>query len=194
MDDSIDKLFAAPMGPRKQYELLDAIGVLVSERARARFKDQKGPGNVRWEERAVPNIAGMIRDLVRSPGRVTFPARRFESTPALVDTGRLRQSIEHRVDVARGEVEVGSALPYAARMQEGGEEFIRATPEVAGGLINAANRGEGKRHRKALITAAKEISNTGGYLLSVPSREFLGFDRGEDLEILNLVVDVLWSD
>jgi len=95
---------------------LKQIGVLMVAESQAAFKAQ-GHGTKKWEPRAPVNLFGIIADF--HAGRRKPPARRFETRPALRDTGRLAKSIAYEV---RGDtVEVGTNLDYAAVHQTGGE-------------------------------------------------------------------------
>jgi len=103
----------------KPETLLKQFGTLIALRAQRAFKDQKR-GTFRWKDRAVPNVPGILSDIRRGKNP---PARRFESRPAVVDTGHLAGSIAFRVTGAKT-VEVGTVVPYASTQQYGGEVDI----------------------------------------------------------------------
>jgi phage gpG-like protein len=94
---------------------LKQIGALMVAESQKSFRDQQH-GEDKWEPRAPVNAYGIIADFSKGG---TPPARRFESTPALKDTGRLSGSIAFKVN-GRSSVSVGSNLPYAGTMQHGG--------------------------------------------------------------------------
>jgi hypothetical protein len=71
------------------------------------FRDQRF-GSDAWEPRAPVNVFAIIADF--HAGKKSPPQRRFESRPALRDTGRLAQSISWKL-VGTDVVEVGSNLP-----------------------------------------------------------------------------------
>mgnify|MGYP003634348228 CR=1 FL=1 len=96
--------------------VLKQIGVLMVAESQRAFKEQKHGGKS-WDERAPVNIFGIIADF--AAGKRKPPNRRFETRPALRDTGALAKSIAFEV---RGKVvEVGTNLDYAAVHQFGGK-------------------------------------------------------------------------
>ena len=93
--------------------LMDRIGVTVASRFQQRFT-----GNPPWEDRAIPNVGGIVRYLQKGQVTPEIPNRFFQSRPALVDTGRLRASITHEV-VDDHTVAVGTNAEYARKQQLG---------------------------------------------------------------------------
>ena len=87
----IERWEAALKNPKKALTQIGALMVSESQRA---FRAQKFGKDV-WQERAVPNIYGIISDFHR--GVSNPPKRRFEPRPALTDTGRLSKSIAFKV-------------------------------------------------------------------------------------------------
>jgi hypothetical protein len=81
----------------KPETLLKQFGTLIALRAQRAFKDQRR-GSFAWKERATPNVPGILSDIRRG---ATPPRRRFESRPAVVDTGHLAGSIAYRVTGAK---------------------------------------------------------------------------------------------
>ena len=99
---------------------LEQIGILMVAESQRAFKDQQH-GEAKWSERAPVNVFGIIADFTE--GKRAPPKRRFQSTPALRDTGRLAKSIAFAV---KGKiVEVGTNLDYAAVHQTGGKVFSK---------------------------------------------------------------------
>lgn len=95
--------------------VLKGIGaVMVSESQRA-FREQKF-GATTWRARGSVNTMGIIADF--HAGRRKPPARRFETRPALRDTGALGRSIAAKV--SGNAVTVGSNLAYSGVHQSGG--------------------------------------------------------------------------
>ena len=94
--------------------LMTKIGAILQQQAQASFRRQRR-GRVPWAPRMTPNVPGIVADLNagRSP-----PGRRFTGRPALVDTGRLRNSITFRATAST--VTVGTSVKYAGVQQEGG--------------------------------------------------------------------------
>lgn len=95
---------------------LKQIGALIVSESQEAFKTQQ-LGKDKWDERGVPNVYGIIADF--HMGKAAPPKRRFESTPALMDTGALKKSIAMRV-VSRRVIAVGTKLPYAGVLHKGG--------------------------------------------------------------------------
>ena len=95
---------------------LNKIGIFMVAESQRAFKDQSH-GDASWDERAPVNIFGIIADFAQ--GKKKPAARRFETRPALINTGQLRRSIAH--NVIGNAVEVGTNLDYAAVHQFGGE-------------------------------------------------------------------------
>ena len=95
---------------------LKQVGVVLVAASHEAFAAQ-GLGGTKWSKRANPNVYGILSDF--DAGK-TPPGRRFESEKTLIDTGRLRQSIAFRV-LSSSVVEVGSNLPYADRLNRGGD-------------------------------------------------------------------------
>jgi phage gpG-like protein len=109
-----------PSDPLKQ------IGAMLVSASQRSFKDQ-GLGQDKWQPRAPINVFGIISDF--HAGKKKPPARRFETRPALKDTGALQKSIAF--EVTGNTVEVGSNLPYASVHQFGGEtESLPITKKV----------------------------------------------------------------
>lgn len=114
---------ANPSGALKQ------VGAIIAAESRKSFREQRH-GRDAWEQRSVPNVYGIVADFAKGS---TPPARRFESRPALRDTGALSRSIAFRVTGGRSVV-IGSNLPYAGTHQYGGtteSETITATVQKA---------------------------------------------------------------
>ncbi len=103
--------------------VLEEIALTMWVKANEAFDDQGRPEGT-WSPRFAPNFAGIVNRLNRG---LSPRASDFEPKPALHDTGRLKNSLAHRV---RGNVaEVGTNVPYATRMQEGGPSEITLTPQ-----------------------------------------------------------------
>lgn len=95
-------------------------GILVASSQKA-FREQKF-GGIPWPERYPNqkrprlNIAGALSDA--AAGRPAPKPNRFQERPAGMDTGALKNSISFRVEGDK--VFVGSKLPYASIIHEGG--------------------------------------------------------------------------
>lgn len=125
---------------------LKQVGVLMVAESQQAFRDQKLGADV-WEPRRPINVPGIIADF--AAGKKAPAARRFETRPALKDTGRLAASIAFKVTGTQV-VEVGSNLPYAGVHQHGGEsETLPITQDVRK-LMAAWLRGPGRKYRTQL--------------------------------------------
>ena len=148
---------------------LKQIGVMMVAESQAAFKAQRF-GSTQWRQRNNPNVFGIISDFTQ--GRRKPPARRFESRPALSDTGRLAKSIAFQV---KGKiVEVGTNVEYASLHNFGGvskSEKITLTVQ--------------QRIGKWLAKQSEDLQERLGWLLGdqardqqlemrVPKRQFVG--------------------
>lgn len=132
---------------RQRGPLLDVIGRKLAESSRMRFEDQRAPGGQAWAPSA---------------------RAREQAGQTLVDTGRLRDSITHRV--AGDGVEVGTNVIYAATHQLGAEIQARNAPYLA---FKIGDR---------FVRVRK---------VSIPARPFLGVDADDEADILALSADYL---
>lgn len=159
----VDKKLTDPSKALKQ------IGVTMVAESQASFKEQRF-GRKAWRGRSPVNVFGIISDFAQ--GRREPPARRFETRPALRDTGRLANSIAFAV---KGKVvEVGTTVPYASLHNFGGvskSEKITLTVQ--------------QRIGKWLRKQSEELQQRLGWLLGddardqqlemrVPKRQFVG--------------------
>lgn len=123
------------------------MGQHLLSQAQKAFQDQRR-GPIAWQPRAVPNVAGIVEDL--KVGANVKP-RRFDATPAGVDTGRLgRYSIGENYEATTGGFEVFSTVPYSEKIQEGGPSRVEITPAVVENLKTVM-----KRSRSTVKKAAK---------------------------------------
>lgn len=119
---------------------LKMIGVLAQADSQQAFKSQRF-GRKKWAARAPINIYGIIADF--AAGKDKPAARRFDSRPALVDTGRLRSSIAFKVSGRK--VTIGSSLDYAAVLNEGGpiesEKLTERVQQAISEWLDGQNEG-----------------------------------------------------
>ena len=162
-------------------DILTAVGALVLAENQQNFRAQSGGGKP-WMARSTPNIAGLISDF--NAGR-NPPSRRFSPRPALVDTGRLRQSLTFAVQGS--EVNVGTSLQYAPRLQEGGVERLRLTAQ-------------GRQNLGSFLARRRDLGARLGFLLSprrraitirIPPRTIVGMSNQLLGDVLNEIADVL---
>lgn len=151
---------------------LKQIGALMVAESMAAFREQRF-GKVAWKERGTPNVFGIIKDF--HEGREP-PQRRFESRPALMDTGRLARSIAFVV-LSRDTVEVGSPLAYAVKHHRGGEvESEKITEKVQKALGEwLKDQGGDLRKRLGFLLNAKFRDQT--LKMEVPARPIVGVTR-----------------
>lgn len=168
--------------------IANAIGRFLQERAKDRFNEQAFDGQ-EWPERSVPNLAGIISDLKRGRRPTQLPKRRFEGRPALIDEGTLKKSIGYEVSDDGTLITVGSPLPYAQRMQEGGKSTIQIPSDVRQGLRKVAGSNQVKQlpdpdaaARRLIAASRKEEIE-----IDVPARPFLGLDEQDIDDIMEML-------
>ncbi len=180
VDDRRDVTFRLDLAPVKERlgdlrPLLTEIGVTLAAKSQESFKKQ-GYGRSKWPGRMVPNVPGIVGDLNRN---MSPPKRRFQPRPALVDTGKLRQSISFQVGAA--DVVIGTNLDYASQQQMGGLVKVRLL----------------KSSRKALADLLRkrpDLRSQLGWLFSKPQfevkirpRQFIGYDADDQKAVKDLV-------
>lgn len=151
--------------------LLNRIGSYVASQFQARFKQQP------WPERRVPNVGAIVRYLSRGQVRPDLPERYFQSRPVLQDTGRLRQSITHRLDSSKS-VAIGTNVAYGRRQLLGLPESMAGggpggDPSVRAGARYLLARTSDPTHASALewILAQDLIT------ITPLARDFLKVDK-----------------
>jgi len=108
--------------------VLTALGLVILSKSQNAFKKQR-LGRTPWPPRHVPNVAGIVSDLNRG---AKPPSRRFQPRPALVDTGRLRNSLGMQVGIDA--VNVGTDVKYAKDHEQGKTVTIKLTKAGKSGL------------------------------------------------------------
>ena len=171
---ALTKLRNALNDPRP---LLQAVGLLMVGRAQSAFRDQ-GRGGVSWLPRGVPNRMGVLEDLKagRSP-----PSRRWDATPAGIDTGRLRQSIAYRIEGAT-KVVVGSNLPYASDVQRGATKTLELDAGLRSSLSAWLKKLGGDKGTRARASFGPLFS-LGALTITTPPRPFLTITPDDRREI-----------
>lgn len=161
---------------------LKQIGALMVGESQDAFKRQKF-GDAPWKPRAVPNVYGIISDF--AGGAKEPKARRFQSQPALRDTGRLAQSISFRV-VGRV-VEVGSNVEYAATHQHGGATESETITQAMQKAIWKWLKSKGGRWKSDLGWLLNR-KFTGQKLKGrVPARPFVGVTKQTIADVKEVV-------
>ena len=166
--------FLASLDWRKLLIRIGTHGVSLVQR---RFKTQSiggAPIPPRGSKDAdYANIPAIIKYLARGQGAPDIPQRYFQRRPALIDTGRLLQSISYNVDGER-EVVIGTNVEYAAKQFLGLPETMRAggkggDPNVRRGLAKYLKKHPEKRgalgwlFSRAQITARPKPRNVLEY-------------------------------
>lgn len=128
---------------------------------------QKQGRKTKWKIRHVPNLPGIIRDLEKG-GNIA--KRRFDPRPALIDTGRLKNSGATRI--VGEKIYWGTNVPYAGIHQWGGQETIEnpIPDKLKDPKIKAALR---KLERKGYKQEALMLSRRRKWVIKVPARPFL---------------------
>jgi len=151
---------------------LKQIGALIVSESSKAFREQQH-GENKWKPRAPVNVYGIISDFAKG-GKP--PARRFDNSKTLIDSGRLSGSIAPKI-TGRNSVVVGSNLSYAGTMHYGGAiESEEITPEVQSGL------------QRWLKSKPESMKKSLGWLLNkkftgktlkgeVPARPFVGITK-----------------
>lgn len=152
---------------------LRQVGALMVAESQRAFRDQK-LGDAPWEPRAPVNVFGIVADF--HAGKKSPPQRRFESRPALRDTGRLAQSVAFKL-VGQDVVEVGSNLPYAGTLHKGGEVESKPITDQVRQALGRWLKGAGSKHRARLgwilnrKFAGKQLKQ------KVPARPIVGITK-----------------
>lgn len=156
--------------------LLKKIGAFMVRQTQAGFRDQRR-GTTRWAPRRVPNVPGALRDLANGP---SIKSRRFDDRPALVDTGRLRQSITFRL-FSRSGVQFGTNLQQAKTMNFGGVSEIAVTAKMRENLAAWLRKQKGERKREMRESFGWVFSHPVGDRIkfSVKKREFVTITKGD---------------
>ena len=145
----------AILGKLDLTEPLNQAGALIVARSQDAFRNQASPDGEQWAERRTPNTPAIVNSL--NQGRKPL-ARHLKPGPALLNTGRLRRSINW--EAGPKFLKVGSNLPYANLMQEGGKTSHTLQPTGRRTLAEWMRTATGRRHRDDL-----------GWLFSRPSFE-----------------------
>jgi len=156
---------------RSLRPILKAIGIEAVRASQVAFRQQKF-GGAGWVPRGKPSTLGIIADLNAGS---TPKQRRFESRPALVDTGALRKSISF--SVTGDTITVGTSLHYAPLLQEGGEvtkELTKTGQTKLGELIGQSpdkwaflNKLMKKGSHKAKVRARPFVGMTPGLMKNI---------------------------
>ena len=162
--------------PEGIRSILTKCGARLVTSTQARFRKQEFDGKA-WPPRRVPNVAGVLKDLA---GGGNPKERRFQPRPAVMDTGRLKRSMNFVFDTDSS-VRVGTTVPYASKQQYGGKEKVAMTKAMKDRLWKWLVRNPGKEMglakllRKRVVT----VGNVG--------RKFIGIDAQDQLDVVWIV-------
>ena len=151
---------------------LKQIGAMMVSESQLAFQTQ-ALGRKKWPARGPINTMGIIADF--AAGKDSPPNRRFQTTPALKDTGRLMASIAFQVE--RDSVVVGSNLPYAQVHHTGGPVESETITEEVQDLLRKWLKGDGAPHAGKLGFLLNK-NMTGTKLPgTVPERPLVGITQ-----------------
>lgn len=161
--ERFEKALGNPVKARKQ------IGALMVAESQEAFELQKF-GDDAWPARGQVNTFGIISDFKK--GADAPPNRRFQTRPALKDTGALSGSFSFRI--VGKTVVVGSNKEYADKHHRGLEtESEEITDEVARKLW-AWLKGPGSEHKKALGWLLNKKFRNTRLTMTLPKRPLTG--------------------
>lgn len=106
-------------GPVNVPAALADVAALLLEESGDAFRRQGWRGGTHWAPRITPNVPAILTALAKNEAR-SWRNRWGQATPALEGTGRLRQSMTTRTNLAEKSVQIGTNVEYAALMQTGG--------------------------------------------------------------------------
>jgi phage gpG-like protein len=138
--------------------ILKNIGVKLTNDSKLNFRQQSDPQGKPWQP-------------IKRQGQI------------LVDTGRLRSSIANKVNLALGEVEIGTNVQYAKAHNEGFSGQVNIKSHVR--KIDQAF-GRKIAPRSVQVSSHKRQMN-------IPKREFLGFYQRQE-SIVNRVIEQWLND
>jgi len=151
-DRKLQSLFARTSN---LFPLMDQIGALVTEQSRMRFETQRAPSGEAWEQ------SGRARE---------------QGGQTLVDTGRLRDSLQHLAGATSAQI--GTNVLYAAAHQ-----FGRTEVET----VEAHSRRIEQAFGRPLKFPVYQNVRTHKRNPNIVARPFLGLN-GDDREEINDVV------
>jgi len=157
-------------------EPMTEAGALLLARTQSGFRTQGR--TVPWARRMTPNVPAVVESLNRG---ATPKQRHLRPGPALINTGRLRNSITFRA--TKDSVSIGTSVPYAATMQFGGTTRHSLTPTGREALTGFLRSAAGVEYREML-----------GWLFSQPDfevevepREFIEITDQDRADVARIV-------
>lgn len=169
---------------------LTKIGAMMVAESQRAFKAQEFGGR-KWPERAPVNIFGIIADF--AAGKKAPPARRFESRPALRDTGRLASSIAFRV--SGDTVEVGTTVEYAGVHQKGGKVESKPLTSAVRTALWAWLKKQARPLQRRIGWVLNKKFIDQKLTQKVPARKFLGITDKTRAMVRGIVgVEIMEAD
>ncbi len=165
-------------------ELLAMFGQDAADLAMESFEQQSfGESGKEWQPRSVPNVAGIFSDI--NEGRKP-PTRRTSSTPALVDTGKLRMSFTFTV-ISTKTIQVGNNRPNADILLKGGEISQKKKISKAvfdKGIDKFLKSPKGKTLDNKQKKRVERLKKIDELTVTVPARQFLGYNIKRAKEVI----------
>lgn len=153
-------------------EMMKRIGFDAQNFSRNSFRNQKLGNSRPWKKRAVPNLAGIWSDINNNK---TPPKRRFDPSPALVDSGTLRKSISFEL-IGQNSVRIGTNRPNAKILYFGGTIIQKKTnPNFDDDLWRWLKRIGPFIEEKDFLKIA-QLAEIEELETTVPGRKFLGYE------------------
>ncbi len=174
-------------GAGKLRDILEAAGEFAVSESQNAFQTQKFGGE-KWPRRYpnqrpfVINVAGAVSDWATGEAA---KARRLKSTPAAIDTARLRDDIAKQITGPES-VEVGSNLAYAERVNAGLRSIQPVTKQVRKGLA-AFLRSRPKSQRQKFSRVLGFLFNTNTLTTKLARRQFIGVTPTLEKDLAALV-------
>lgn len=164
------------VGIAKRRALLK-IGARLVASTQARFRSESFMGK-RWSARSVPNTMGVLSDLA---GGGNPKARRFKDRPTLADTGRLKRSINSKME-GDSVVRVGTSVPYASVQNYGGRsQDIKITKDMRIRLAKWLRR------NTKWAAPLSFIFRRSSHSVNVIARKFIGIDKRDQRDVVEIV-------
>lgn len=163
---------------RRKHLLTKESAKIVVRSIKASFKTG-GKGTTRWKARKTPNLPGIIADL---QNKAAPKPHRFTSRPVLVDSGKLRDSIDSRAQ--GGKIKIFTTKMYGQVHNEGGSVTMNITKNVHSTF---------PRLPQSLQTRFGWILNEQSLTFKIPKREFLTVSKDDIKKIEAQIVMQLKS-
>jgi len=161
--------------------VLKQIGAVMVAESQDAFQ-QQAFGNKPWAPRGKVNTFGVLADLAKGS---TPPNRRFQTRPALIDTGRLRASIAFRVSSST--VTVGSNLPYASAHHTGEEVESEEITQEMQDLLWDWLQGGGSDHKSELGWLLNKRLTGTRLTMRLPERPIVGITAQTFADVREIV-------